>query len=294
MSTVLEPHPWNTGFTWPEHAGPFRVSPPSRRGLRRTRLLRARGRLRRRRRSPRSTTRSRRATARCSTSSRTQPDGRFSVAGTDTVRRAAPRAPLRLSRDFCASPVLRRPVPRPDRPRRAAVLGSVRLQEAASGRAGPVAPGQRLHVRRAAGVPHVLDRVHRRDARERLRVGHARRAPPRHAAHREHADRLPVLRRPASTRCRAGARRQHRRVLVADSASHRSNITTRCARRTSCSTHPTARSRSAATPPRPTDRVAQDDAGANSRCSSGAHPSPPPDRSETFKTPARRSFTLVV
>jgi phytanoyl-CoA hydroxylase len=27
--TTLDPHPWNTGFTWPEHRGPFRVVTPA-------------------------------------------------------------------------------------------------------------------------------------------------------------------------------------------------------------------------------------------------------------------------
>ena len=58
-----------------------------------------------------------------------------------------------------------RPVPRPDRPGRAPLLGPGRLQEARHRRLVPLAPGQRLRLRRAPAVPHLLDRAHRRDAR---------------------------------------------------------------------------------------------------------------------------------
>ena len=46
----------------------------------------------------------------------------------------------------------------------------------------PVAPGQRVHVRRAAAVPHVLGRLDRRDTRQRMPAHRARPSPARHAA----------------------------------------------------------------------------------------------------------------
>ena len=88
---------------------------------------------------------------------------------------------------------------RPRRSRREPLLGPGRVQEAGEAPPVPVAPGQRLRVRRAAAVPHGLARPHRRHRRQRLPVGRARPAPARHAAAH--------LRRPARLRVPVRARR---------------------------------------------------------------------------------------
>jgi hypothetical protein len=59
---------------------------------------------------------------------------------------------------------------------------TIRPSTARHGRTVPVAPGQRLQVRTAPAVRDALDRPHGRNARERLPVGRASRAPSRHAA----------------------------------------------------------------------------------------------------------------
>ncbi len=82
--------------------------------------------------------------------------------------------------------------------KRPSLLGPGRLQEAREAAAVPLAPGQRLHLRRAPGLPHHLDRADRRDARQRLPAGRPGTAPIGHAP--------PHLRRPARLRVPLGVR----------------------------------------------------------------------------------------
>ena len=106
--------------------------------------------------------------------------------------------------------------------RRSAVPRPGGVQAAREAPSIPVAPGQRVHVRRAAAVPHVLGRLDRRDARQRMPAHRARPSPARHAAPPLHRSaRVGDLR--GSPRCdrRAGRQGRRRRVLVAVAASHR-------------------------------------------------------------------------
>ena len=70
----------------------------------------------------------------------------------------------------------------------------------------PVAPGQRLRLRRAPAVPHVLDPPHRGHPDERLPVGRARPPPAGHLPPRAHRSRLRLPRRRGRHRRRAGPR----------------------------------------------------------------------------------------
>ncbi len=112
---------------------------------------------------------------------------------------------------------------RPGRARRRPLLGPGRLQEAGEAPPLPLAPGQRLRLRRAPAVPDVLGAAHRRPARERLPAGRPRPAPAGHAR--------PPLRRPAGLRVlpRAAGRRgrgrgrrgRRHRVQLAHAPPHR-------------------------------------------------------------------------
>ena len=73
------------------------------------------------------------------------------------------------------APDASRAVQRTARARREPLLGSGRLQEAREATTVPVAPGHRLHVHRAPALPDVLGVAERRDGRQRLPVGAARR-----------------------------------------------------------------------------------------------------------------------
>ena len=107
---------------------------------------------------------------------RSRPDGRMGIAKADGITFTVHL--VRLSQS--ASRVLGEPrlpgsLPRSHRPRRAPLLGSGRVQKARISEAVPMASGQRLHLHRAAGVPDLLDRSQRRDARQRLSMGDSRR-----------------------------------------------------------------------------------------------------------------------
>ena len=207
---VRRTHPWNTGFEWSDRNGPYSTITDEQAAASSTSSATSCSRTRStRRRSPTLDAELAPGDAAGATSSSPAlPDGRFGVAGLDT-QTVAPHAvgTLRLvARQFSATPVLAGVARDLDRSRRAALLGSVGLQAAEQRRAGALAPGQRLHLRRAAGVPHVLDRDHRRDARQRLRLGDARRASRGHARAPLDADRRGVLGRlvDARSRCRSG------------------------------------------------------------------------------------------
>ena len=73
----------------------------------------------------------------------------------------------------------RRHLRRSRRTRREPLLGPGRVQEAGEAPPLPVAPGQRVRLRRAAAVPHHLAGPHRRHRGQRLPVGRARAAPAR-------------------------------------------------------------------------------------------------------------------
>jgi ectoine hydroxylase-related dioxygenase (phytanoyl-CoA dioxygenase family) len=104
---TLDRHPWNTGFDWPEHPGPYRVvTPDQAKAYDEQGFFVLEDAI-----DP--------ATLAALDAAiepfdrevleflRTQPDGRFSIAGVDTVSIAvhlAPRSPV--LRDFCASPLL--------------------------------------------------------------------------------------------------------------------------------------------------------------------------------------------
>ena len=148
-------------------------------------------------------------------------------------------------RDFCAGPLFAGPRPRPARTRRPSLLGPGGLQEARHRGAVPLASGQRLQLRRAAVLPDLLDRAHRRHRGERLPVGGARDPPHGHARALDDAARLPLPRRePAAAPCRSRRRRE------ASSSSPRSRRTRPApiapadrARRTSSSSRSTAPAR---------------------------------------------------
>ena len=131
--------------------------------------------------------------------------------------RAAIGVPARLGRRAC----LHRARAGPDRSRRAPLLGAGGLQGAGEAACVSVASGQRVHVHRAAAVPHLLGRAHRRDHRERLSVGGARPASARHARALDDRLRLGVPPRPRRRGARARACGGHRRVLVAHASPHR-------------------------------------------------------------------------
>jgi ectoine hydroxylase-related dioxygenase (phytanoyl-CoA dioxygenase family) len=103
----LEPHPWNTGFAWPEHRGPFRrVTPEQARAYDEDGFFVLQDAL------DADTVAALDAEiapfdAKVLEFLGQQPDGRFSIAGVDTVSIAIHLAPKsdRL-RDFCASPLL--------------------------------------------------------------------------------------------------------------------------------------------------------------------------------------------
>ena len=171
---------------------------------------------------------------------RTRDNGTFGIAraGEITFRPhlVAQSAALRA---FSRHPLLLGPVPRPDRPRRASVLGSVRVQKAGGRQGLSVAPGQRLHVHRAAALSDVLDRAHRRDASTTAVrgwfpacIGSARCTP-------LDAARLPVSggrRGAVAVEVRGGF---DRGVLEPDAAPHRPQRDhVRCASLISCSTPP--------------------------------------------------------
>ena len=86
----------------------------------------------------------------------------------------------------------------------------------------PVAPGHRVHVCRAAALPHVLDRAHEHDNDERLPVDPPGCAPRRDpAASLGRSNRLGVPRRePSRSRCRGAGPWRRGRVLVPDAAFH--------------------------------------------------------------------------
>ena len=129
----------------------------------------------------------------------------------------AVRVPARLGRE----PGLHRSGARHHRARCASLLGAGGLQGAREAAFVPMAPGQRVHVHRAAAVPHVLGRADRRNRRERLPVGDPGVAPPRHARALDDRLRMGVPRPACGCGRGAGARGRHRRVLVAHAAPHR-------------------------------------------------------------------------
>ncbi len=248
-------HPWNTDFTWTDRTGPFRtltadqveqfdaqgyVVVPSLldgddagAGARRDRPLRGRGRRR---------------------SSRRVDGGRIAIAEAGAItftthlvaRSDVLRAPQPASHD-------RRHLRRPGRSRRQPVLGPGRLQEAREAAALPVAPGQRLRVRRAPAVP---DRVAGADRRHRsptaARWWHRGSTGCGTIAH-TYVDPLgwECLRDPDGAVARRGPRRRRGRVLVAHARTSpaRTRPTT-CARRTSSSTPRPGPRSSGATPTR--------------------------------------------
>ena len=159
-----------TGPGRPTTLTPDQVAPVRQRGLRRG--ARPRRRRRARRGAWRRSTRSRpRPTPSCRPPTTVGcPSPR---PGPSRSRSTWPPAPA-LLRDFTHHAPHRRHLPRPRRPRREPLLGPGRVQEAREAPPLPVAPGQRLRVRRAAAVPHVLGGAHRRHRRQRLPAGGAR------------------------------------------------------------------------------------------------------------------------
>ena len=87
------------------------------------------------------------------------------------------------------------------------------LQKAGQPRRIPLAPGQRLHLHRAAAISHLLDRADRRNGRERLPLGRARPAPLGHARPRSNPARLAMLVEPRRRHPRRSQSRRHRRLL---------------------------------------------------------------------------------
>ena len=242
------PHPWSRDFAWQPPRGAFRrIDAAQARELGRARLLRARGRLR-------------------------AADDRARDRGDRPVREEVRGVPAQAARrqaaiiaradeitftthlvarspylrEFASPPGVLRSGARPDRAGRAALLGPGGVQEAGEAAAVPVAPGQRLHVRRAAGVPDVLG------ARSPMRPrtnGCPRVVPGLHRggtlAHRPTDLGFVCFDEPPrAPRRRARARGRHRGVLVAHAARDRTEPDrARRGARTSCSTRRTARSR---------------------------------------------------
>ncbi len=107
MSTPLAPHPWNHGFTWPDHPGPFRrVTPEQARAYDEDGFFVLEDAV-----DP--------DTVAALTEAiepfdrevmeflATRPDGRFSIAGIDTVSIALhPAARSEVCRDFCTSDLM--------------------------------------------------------------------------------------------------------------------------------------------------------------------------------------------
>ena len=152
---------------------------------------------------------------------------------------------------------------RPHRARRQPLLGPGRLQEAREAAPVPVAPGQRLRVRRTAAVPHDLGRAHRRDRGQRLpggragaTTGGARSPTPTSSRWAGSACTIPTRR--SWPRSPAGGRG---RVLVAHAAPHRPEHDRRGAQ----GVHPPVRPGGGHDParrprrPRPPERAAADD-----------------------------------
>lgn len=104
--TTFEPHPWNTGFTWPAHPGPYRVVTPAQ-----AQAYDEQGFFVLERAVAPDTVAA--LAAAIAPFDRevldflhTQPDGRFDIAGVDTVSIAIHVAPRsKVLRDFCASPL---------------------------------------------------------------------------------------------------------------------------------------------------------------------------------------------
>jgi ectoine hydroxylase-related dioxygenase (phytanoyl-CoA dioxygenase family) len=104
--TELRPHPWNTGFTWPAHPGPFRVVTPGQAEAYDTQgffVLQD---------AVDADTLARLDAAIAPFDRevidflRTRPDGRFSIAGVDTVSIAIHLTPRsEVLREFCAAPL---------------------------------------------------------------------------------------------------------------------------------------------------------------------------------------------
>ena len=108
-----------------------------------------------------------------------------------------PRHPVPAAGGLRPRPVLHRRLRRPGRAGRQPLLGPGRLQEAGEAAAVPVAPGQRLRLRRTPAVPHLLGGAHRRHHRQRLPAGGPGTAPGGHAGpHLRRAAGLGVLHRP--------------------------------------------------------------------------------------------------
>ena len=243
---TLDRHPWNTGFTLARAPGPVpRGHARAGAGLRRARA------------SSCSRTRSTPATIAALAAAiapfdqevleflGTQPDGRFSIAGVDTVSIAVHLVPrsrgaARLLRRHRCSPTSATTSSGPT----PASTGSSRCT---SSRTAPSpSSGTRTTATRTSSRRRT-SRAGSRSPTRRSRTAASGCCPACTAAgtvaHRGHPDRLPVLRRPARRGRRPGAGRQHRRVLVAHAARDRAQHTDEtCARPTSSSTHPTARS----------------------------------------------------
>ena len=239
-------HPWNESFDWQDHDGPFTTLTPEQ--VRQfdeegfvvvpdlvdaDTLAEVREDLDR-------------LEAEVDAFLQTREDGRFSITETGALTIAI-HAVTRSEKAQGAqrAPGDPRPLRRPHRPRRPALLGPGGVQEDREAAAGPVAPGQRLHVRRAAGVPHRVARAHRRHRGERLPGGGARRPPPRHPAAPLHRPaRLGVPGGGHAVGEGAGGRRAARWCSARSRRTAPARTSpTRSARRTSSSTaHPTRRS----------------------------------------------------
>ncbi len=212
----VTPHPWNTSFDWvdtgradfdrdgyvvvddlidADHAG--------------------------RRRRPRPTGSRPRSTPSCAGLD----DGRLSIAETGAITFATHL--VARSDGLRALSRHRRivgPVRRADRARRQPLLGPGRVQEAGEAPPVPVAPGQRLRLRRAPAVPHRVARPHRRDASTTAAPGSCPGCTGRARCAHTYVDPLgwECLSDPAGAVAASGAGRRGRGVLVAHAPPHRS------------------------------------------------------------------------
>ena len=259
MPGVVVLHPWNTDFEWEDRTAARHARPPTRCATSTARLRR-----RARPRRPRHGGRGRRQEIdafEAEADAFLQPadgrpgldlrDGRHHLLG-------APGGALGAAARPHPPRAHRRDLRRPHRPRREPVLGPGRVQEAGEAPPVPLAPGQRLRVRRAAAVPHGVAGAHRRHRRQRLPVGRAR------ACTASARSSTPSSSRSAGSACPSPTARSRPRCRpAAPWCSPRSPRTspartppTRCARPTSSSTPPPAPRCCAATRRRPARRAA--------------------------------------
>ena len=129
-----------------------------------------------------------------------------------------------LLRGLLRGPGVSRPLRRPDRSRRLLVLGPGRLQEAGNAGRVPVAPGQRLHLRRAPALLDVLGGADRHRRKQRVPVDRTGPTPQGDTAPRADRAGLAVPRRLGGRGARSAPRRQHRGLLEPDPRTARAPI----------------------------------------------------------------------